>query len=280
MNNNRNVWTATLGRLIAANRYTVYMIMNDIDYNNFRNQVLKQIVRNKKFIKSTNSIFHECAWDNLYIASQTLFKCIKTVDNKATEKENILLQKLTNCLSDILNALLSTTGGFLRGPGVLLRSIIESIACTIVIKMDNNKYDQYINNKLSPSSQITPSKKYFPEIGQIYGMLTNTFVHERYETISRCIVELEDNIEFSLLPNIEDIDFYQVYLLLISMLSRFVGAFSEYCFQHKFHQLYYWTRTDRKTVKENKKTKEALKILRLLDEMPDKYKPEQYRTAN
>jgi len=248
--------------------------MSSTDYKNFRNNLLKKILRNENYVRKNNTVYHDCVWTNINMATQILLISIREIGINATEKESILIRNFINVLSDILNSFLSVTAGFLRGPGVILRSVIESIACLIVIKMDVNKFNQYINNKLDPTSQITPAKKYFKEIGQINGMLTNTFVHEKIETINRCTVINNENIELSLLPNIEDIDFQFVYLLLISRLSRFVGGFCEYCFQDKFSQLHYWTRTKRNTLKENKNTNEDLKIQKLIEMMPKKYVPE------
>ena len=65
----------------------------------------------------------------------------------------------------------------------------------IVIQTDAKKYNQFINNKLSGHSQIT----YWPSIGDIYGFLSNLYVHEKYESSGRCLKNDKSDVIFSLL---------------------------------------------------------------------------------
>lgn len=92
--------------------------------------------------------------------------------------------------------------GFYRGPGVILRSVLENLALSIVIKTDQNIFSKDVEGKLKPNDTIKPAKKIFSEIGEYYGLLTNHFVHEKCETLARNIRPYGQDVDFSLLPEV------------------------------------------------------------------------------
>jgi hypothetical protein len=208
----------------------------------FIHQLLAQIRSNEQFVRNNNTDLYDCAWQNLCRATQISRKCISIIDNKGSDKENSTNLLLTNCLSDVSDALISTLSGFNRGPGVILRSVVENIAVIIVIQTDEKKYNQFINNKLSGHSQITAAKKYWPSIGDIYGFLSNLYVHEKYESSGRCLKNDKSDVIFSLLPQLDHDDLFKSHLILVSIISMIIGALSEYCHSSKINELYYWHR--------------------------------------
>ena len=105
--------------------------------------------------------------------------------------------------------------GFSRGPGIILRGVIENLGCTVAILIDQDRYEKYINNKLKFSTQISFAKKYFPELAQYYGLLSNTFTHEKFDTSARCLIFNGDDWIHSILSTIKKDD------LIVSYYSAF-----------------------------------------------------------
>jgi hypothetical protein len=234
----------------------------------FKEQLNKQIKINTSFIESSESESVECAWQHLYQASRVLLGFVES--NKEWEEQSIdtsCMMLLLNCQSDILNALISTLQGFSQGPGLLLRSVIENLASTIVIKTDSEKFLIYKKNKLNPSKCISSAKKIFPELGGYYGLFSNFYVHENYHKIGRSIKAKNGYFNFTLLPAIDKSDLTIILLLEIALLSRFSGALSEFCLVHKTSDFYYWRKSGEflKEFKGNEEDKLLGKLIKNAD---------------
>jgi hypothetical protein len=241
--------------------------MNNENTKLFSNQLQEQIISNAAILEKAASLAVECAWQNLYRANQTLFKCIRANsdwDSKSVNTSCCLL--LTNVQSDILNALLSTIDGFYRGPGVILRAVVENMACTIVIKSDPKKFEEFVQGKLEINKTIKPAKELFPEIGKYYGLLSNHFVHEGFDTIARSIKPVGQDVDFSLLPEISINDLSVVPLLSLAFLARFSGLLAEFCMAHLLKDFYYWRKNSENQLVEFTQNKEDQLINRLISE--------------
>lgn len=239
--------------------------MSDENKKLFINQLRDQIVLNSAIVEKEASLAVECAWQNLYQATQTLFKCVRANpkwDSNSVDTCCLLL--LTNSLSDTLNALMSILHGFYRGPGVILRSVLENLAVSIVINTDQNKFSAYIDGKLKANETITPAKKIFPEIGEWYGLLTNHFVHEKFETVTRNIRSYGQDIFLLLLPKGSESDLPIQALLLIAYLSRFSGSLAEFFMAPVLNDFHYWRKTSDNELVEFKQNKEDQLVKQLI----------------
>lgn len=233
----------------------------------FVKQVYDQISKNSDLIDHEVPLARNCAWQNLYQATRILFKCIDANSDWAVSSvDTCCCILITNTLSDILNALLSTVHGFYRGPGVILRSAVENLAVTVVIKKDKQKFTQYIDGKLNANETIKPAKELFSEIGRFYGLLSNTFVHERFETLARNMEPVGKDVDFSLLPKVSTSELPAI-ILMISYLSRFSGALAEYCLAAKLQDFYYWRKISDRELRERHDNFED----KLINELADHY---------
>ena len=230
-------------------------MMNKSELQIFQSQLEEQLLKNKDICSDLNTDFMNCAWQNLYRATQINFSILRKIEKVATQKENFISLFFTNALSDILNALQSTMGGFSRGPGIILRGVIENLGCAVSVLVDQKRYEKYISNKLKLSAQISFAKKYFPELAEYYGLLTETFAHEKFETSARCLLFDGDDAIHTLLPTIKKDDFSSFLLFCISYIARLTGAISEYCFASRIESFYYYSKCGDQ-IKEKKDTYE------------------------
>ncbi len=66
--------------------------------------------------------------------------------------------------------------GYRRQFGMIGRSLIETLATTVVLKIRPNAVEEFHSGKLSSTNCVGWAKQAFPPMGQYYGML-NEFVH-------------------------------------------------------------------------------------------------------
>ncbi len=228
--------------------------MNDNQVENFKKQLFSQINENLSKYESLNHKLIYCAWHNLFESTQVLFKCLKYFSPGVPDRDSMIILLSTNTLSDILNSLLSTCSGFTRGPGIILRGAVENLICIIIISNDPSKYEDYKHDRFDIPSHLSKAKETFPEIGKYYGLLTNTFTHEKYEMSARSFTVGDSFAEFSLLPSLSHIKSNNILLLIISLISRFTGSIIEYCYLNKLTDFYYYRKIDNDHIIEFKDT--------------------------
>ncbi len=239
--------------------------MSDEKAKLFVKQLRDQIVLNTNLMENKASLAVECAWLNMYRATQTLFKCVHANPQWSSYSvDTCCLLLLTNSLSDTLNAHLSILHGFYRGPGVILRSVLENLAVAIVIKTSPRKFSDYTKGILKPNETIKPAKKIFSEIGECYGLLTNYFVHEKFETVARNIKPIGNDVDFSLLPEVSKSDLPIPALLSIAYLSRFAGSLAEFFMARFLSDFYYWRKKSDDQLIEFKQNREDLLVNELI----------------
>ena len=239
--------------------------MNDQKAKLFIKQLQDQMVLNSKIMEEKVPLAVECAWQNLYQATQVLSKCVRANpnwDSNAVDAYCLLL--VMNSLSDILNALMSMLHGFYRGSRVILRSVLENLALSIVIKNDQKMYAKYVEGKLKTNETIKPAKKIFPEIGEYYGLLSNYFVHEKFDTLGRNLRPHGQDVGIYLLPEVSKDDLQIPALLTIAYFSRFSGSLAEFFMAPILNKLYYWRKKSHDELVEFKQNPEDLLVNELI----------------
>lgn len=211
----------------------------------FKEKIQDLIKMNSHFLETEESEVLSCAWEHLFKASDVLFKYIEKKENwDEGSIDTVCCMMLLNTQSDLLNALLSTLQGFKQGPGLILRSVIENLACITAIKTNGKMFNQFKEKKLKPTITINPAKKIFPEFGQFYRLFSNFYVHENIDKIGRSIKFKDGYNNFSLLDNIDKDDLIFLPLLIIAIFSRFSGMLTEYCFADRITDFHYWRKIE------------------------------------
>jgi len=63
--------------------------------------------------------------------------------------------------------------GYPLEPQFLMRTAIESFSLSLSFYSESDAYSRYLNNKLTGNNSFTIAKKILPELGQIYGQLSD-----------------------------------------------------------------------------------------------------------
>lgn len=121
-----------------------------------------------KFGERINSSINKLA--NIYFILNSLINTATTKELSEIEFDSqMLLWQGTN--SFIATLQLIKQGYFLE-PQIILRSVIENLALTLDLKSNPLKYSLFERGKLSGEKSITEAKKIIPQIGMIYGLLS------------------------------------------------------------------------------------------------------------
>ena len=87
---------------------------------------------------------------------------------------------LDNSTHTFLAAVELTRRGFRLQPGILIRSILESVSTVLHVVINKSDLEKLKNGKLSSTRTIASAKKILPVFGPFYGQLSKSFVHVGY----------------------------------------------------------------------------------------------------
>lgn len=188
----------------------------------------------------------ENLWLIIFDSTTALKKISEKIDTRhLSESEFATLLIFTNCLVDTHSSYHSMRAGFHRAAAITSRGMLENLALAIAIKGDEtgNIFKQYQAKRYHIPNAVGFGKKFFPEIGKLYGVLTNMFAHEPYEAIGRAFSERETTTVLHLVPPIERENFLIQFTLImnLSTLMAMMGKVFEWAFANRFEPSIFWT---------------------------------------
>jgi hypothetical protein len=86
-------------------------------------------------------------------------------------------QLMINCLNTFSAALLTLRAGYLLGPGILARNIVETIAVVAHLIQKREDLPLFRSGKIPSQRAISSAKEIIPTFGHIYGYLSNEYTH-------------------------------------------------------------------------------------------------------
>jgi hypothetical protein len=84
---------------------------------------------------------------------------------------------LSNASQSIVAAVQLLRHGYLLQAGVLLRTVAEGISTAIFIHNQPKCFNNLQNGKLGSQQTLGKAKRFIPQLGQLYGMLSSEFAH-------------------------------------------------------------------------------------------------------
>jgi hypothetical protein len=87
------------------------------------------------------------------------------------------LRLLVSALDSFCAAVQLAGSGYRRQYGVLSRHVVETLATVLHLLSDPVALEQFEAGQLKSSKSITVAKQVLPHFGNLYGMLSRTFVH-------------------------------------------------------------------------------------------------------
>ncbi len=219
--------------------------MRTIIINKFAENLLRQTEENHNFVNLEYKEEVECVMEILSISwscYEKAFNIIKYDHHDTQDVCSVLL--IGNAISDLAAAFVSLSHGFIRGPRMLLRSALESVAVAVSINTNENYFQQYLKLELKSSKMIGPASVFFPEIGKWYGSYSKNFVHENYMHLGRTLDIESDDLRSHIIKRLrnETENITAICMLNISHFGRIAGKALEYCLVDRFVQLHYWMR--------------------------------------
>lgn len=227
-------------------------------------KILEIVKTNEEFLEANGSELTDPIWAIFGEAVIAIKNCLTPVLEANNNKDITLLLMCCNALSDSFSAFLSVQQGFVRPPAVVMRGVVENLAAAVTFFEDDQAYSDFKADKYDLPRAITPSKKHFPELAKHYGILTNSFTHETYQSLGRslakpkgieCIPKL--SIEKGLVPQ-------GVLLSTIAMVVHNIGQITEFCCICYLAEPTFWERVSTEELK--MKTTEGRKLVMLLAE--------------
>jgi hypothetical protein len=112
----------------------------------------------------------------------------KPVFDLDKEDAEVVFLMLFNSLSDVICAVYTLSSGWIRPSKTVLRGALETIATALTVRHDGRKLQHFMGGGLNiPNDVMTPAKSHLPDIGRLYGMLSNQWVHETFDSTARSI---------------------------------------------------------------------------------------------
>lgn len=134
------------------------------------------------------SVFQEAygaAWLTINESNEIIARLNKSVFILDNEQSEIVFLILFNCLSDIISAVYTMDSGWIRPSVIALRGALENIAIAIVIHHDARKMEKFKQGILKiPRDVIGPANEILPSVKRLYGLVTNQWTHETFDTIA------------------------------------------------------------------------------------------------
>ena len=205
-----------------------------------------------------------CVWHNIARAKDVIFNCFRVNQGMKDRLCFDCLLMLTNVLSDVIDATISTCEGFWRGPGTVLRSVWEDLACVVAIKHDREKYERFKVGKFSAKEAITPAKIIFPEFGKHYGLFSNRYTHLKYDSLGRSGTTFEKSSGVSVIKTLDPEKLPLGLLLECARTARYAGAIAELFASRLLDEFYYWRKDSADHLQEHLDTAEDTLIKGLM----------------
>ena len=222
--------------------------------------IIKNYLKETRFVvsKKTSSIYSEeesVICDILESAWYILMKFKDKYDSEGDKPIVASFSLLTKSINSILASYELCVEGYIIESGVLLRHIIEAICVSYDIYINEDRFKDFLYNKekFKSTKSIEPTKNLIPEIGIIYGILTEFNTH--ISTLN-CFPNLTkvkgDNVEFfiggGILTSEEEYEgikgeIYQIFLVAIRILQL-----TEYIFKDYVSELEMWKNINNRLV--------------------------------
>ena len=146
--------------------------------------IIKNYLKETRFVvsKKTSSIYSEeesVICDILESAWYILMKFKDKYDSEGDKPIVASFSLLTKSINSILASYELCMEGYIIESGVLLRHIIEAICVSYDIYINEDRFKDFLYNKekFKSTKSIKPTKNLIPEIGNIYGILTEFNTH-------------------------------------------------------------------------------------------------------
>jgi hypothetical protein len=128
------------------------------------------------------------AWFSIDETNSIIGRLNKPVFELDSEEAEVIFLMLFNSLSDVICAVYTLSSGWIRPSVATLRAALETIATAVAVHHDSKKMSKFAASKLNvPGEVIGPTKQFFPDIGRLYGKLTEQWTHETYDSTARSI---------------------------------------------------------------------------------------------
>ena len=144
--------------------------------------LINQIRRENLEIAITFDKLYEKQLKQISRVSSQTFVILFDSHSVAVEKNNDLkiacVSMLLNASSTFTASVMLLRSGYRFQFGILLRNILETISTTLHLVMtDRNELEKFEQGKLQSTKTIATAKKALPPFGQLYGILSEEFVH-------------------------------------------------------------------------------------------------------
>ncbi len=146
--------------------------------------IIKNYLKETRFVvsKKTSSIYSEeesVICDILESAWYILMKFKDKYDSDGDKPIVASFSLLTKSINSILASYELCMEGYIIESGVLLRHIIEAICVSYDIYINEDRFKDFFYNKekFKSTKSIKPTKNLIPEIGNIYGILSEFNTH-------------------------------------------------------------------------------------------------------
>jgi hypothetical protein len=166
--------------------------------------------------------------------------------DKLSHRDMTVLLMCCNCLSDLVAGIQSLMLGMHRPSGTIFRACTENVALAIAIELREEVFTKYRDGKFRTPDAIGIAKEVIPQIGKVWGVLSEKFVHEPHETIGRAIRQTDSTLEFMLIPPIDGTGLVPQLLLLnqAAMCSIMIGEVIEWAFAEYLREMTYWNHVE------------------------------------
>lgn len=143
------------------------------------NVLLNQLHRDGPVIRKS---FDRLAADDLSETSrllgQTMGLLIPHLPRVNDEDMKAVCARLiSSAISSFIASVEVARHGYRRQYGSCARPVLEVITTILYLEMHHGALDQFLAGKLDTRRTIAPAKKVLPPIGQLWGVLSNDFVH-------------------------------------------------------------------------------------------------------
>ncbi len=208
-----------------------------------KNEIITACETNESLCDKQFSAALDACWTSLDEARAVVRQCSLHVEE---QKLNDLLLIGVNAISDLTAALMTMRQGFHHSSGVLLRPIVENVACIIAFNRVPEAYTKFKNNELDKPKMISEAKKYFSELGKIYGMLSVAFTHEESTSLARGISEFEGKTGYVCVPPLDKVNpiAYLNGMIVIAFIANFCGEVLEWVFSDQIDAFMFWKKVN------------------------------------
>ncbi len=161
-----------------------------------------------------------------FLASNGYYIAEKVKDDMRITSSQLII----NALSTIQAALETLRLGYILQPGILLRSVIETISTVAYFIIVPEGFSIYSDGKLDANKTIKYGKQVVPDLGSFHGILSNHYVH-----INEIHTQLSGLTEFN-----EMTDDLKINLGLIKATIWSLFVATEFAFCSYFSGINYW----------------------------------------